>query len=136
MLMRTAGVEQPIDDGLGKPANIWARTGRRPVMAGGNADGTSRRWSTRAPLCSCITTFRNASSRMSHEPRKHSRLPIATDGRWRAWHATGPQCFLPAWRDLDFRPQGRKPQDERRCISNSAHIRSGRFPKRLHPGNR
>jgi len=38
-LVRTAGVEQPIDDGPGKPVHIWARTGRRPLLAGGNADG-------------------------------------------------------------------------------------------------
>jgi phosphoserine phosphatase len=38
-LYRTAGVEQPIDDGPGKPIHIWARTGRRPLLAGGNAEG-------------------------------------------------------------------------------------------------
>src|SRR4051812_20424351 len=38
-LVRTPGVELPIDDGPGKPAHIWARTGRRPLFAGGNANG-------------------------------------------------------------------------------------------------
>jgi phosphoglycolate phosphatase-like HAD superfamily hydrolase len=38
-LVRTEGVEQPIDDGPGKPVHIWARIGRRPLLAGGNADG-------------------------------------------------------------------------------------------------
>lgn len=38
-LVRLAGVEQPIDDGPGKPVHIWSRTGRRPLLAGGNADG-------------------------------------------------------------------------------------------------
>ena len=36
---RTMGVEQPIDDGPGKPVHIWMRTGRSPVLAGGNSDG-------------------------------------------------------------------------------------------------
>jgi hypothetical protein len=36
---RTRGVEQPIDDGPGKPVYLWTRTGRRPLLAGGNADG-------------------------------------------------------------------------------------------------
>ena len=36
---RTRGVEQPIDDGPGKPVHIWTRTGRTPLLAGGNADG-------------------------------------------------------------------------------------------------
>jgi phosphoserine phosphatase len=38
-LYRTAEVEQPIDDGPGKPIHIWTRTGRKPLLAGGNADG-------------------------------------------------------------------------------------------------
>jgi phosphoserine phosphatase len=38
-LYRTAGVEQPIDDGPGKPVHVWTRTGRKPLLAGGNADG-------------------------------------------------------------------------------------------------
>jgi hypothetical protein len=36
---RTGGVEQPIDEGPGKPIHLWSRTGRRPLLAGGNADG-------------------------------------------------------------------------------------------------
>ncbi len=36
---RTRGVEQPIDDGPGKPVHLWTRTGRRALLAGGNADG-------------------------------------------------------------------------------------------------
>jgi phosphoserine phosphatase len=38
-LVRGAGVEQPIDDGPGKPVHIWARTGRLPLFAAGNSDG-------------------------------------------------------------------------------------------------
>jgi phosphoserine phosphatase len=37
--LRTKDVEQPIDDGAGKPAHIWMRTGRKPLLACGNADG-------------------------------------------------------------------------------------------------
>jgi phosphoglycolate phosphatase-like HAD superfamily hydrolase len=36
---RTKGIEQPIDDGSGKPVHIWTRTGRKPLFAGGNSDG-------------------------------------------------------------------------------------------------
>jgi phosphoserine phosphatase len=36
---RARDVEQPIDDGPGKPVHIWSRTGRAPLLAGGNADG-------------------------------------------------------------------------------------------------
>jgi phosphoserine phosphatase len=38
-LYRTKVVEQPIDDGTGKPEHIWMRTGRKPLLACGNADG-------------------------------------------------------------------------------------------------
>jgi phosphoserine phosphatase len=36
---RAKGVEQPVDDGPGKPVHIWTRTGRKPLLACGNADG-------------------------------------------------------------------------------------------------
>jgi phosphoglycolate phosphatase-like HAD superfamily hydrolase len=36
---RLTSVEQPIDDGAGKPVHIWNRTGRLPLLAGGNSDG-------------------------------------------------------------------------------------------------
>jgi hypothetical protein len=36
---RARGAEQPVDDGPGKPVHIWARTGRKPLLACGNADG-------------------------------------------------------------------------------------------------
>jgi phosphoserine phosphatase len=38
-LIRGAGVDQPVDDGPGKPAHIWSRIGRLPLFAAGNADG-------------------------------------------------------------------------------------------------
>ena len=38
-VMRTRQVEQPIDDGPGKPLHIHRSIGRRPIMAAGNSDG-------------------------------------------------------------------------------------------------
>ena len=38
-LYHAKSVEQPIDDGPDKPEHIWMRTGRRPLLAAGNADG-------------------------------------------------------------------------------------------------
>ncbi len=38
-IYRTKGLEMPIDDGTGKPVHIWKRTGRKPLIACGNADG-------------------------------------------------------------------------------------------------
>jgi phosphoglycolate phosphatase-like HAD superfamily hydrolase len=38
-VVRTREIEQPIDDGPGKPPHIHRTIGRRPVMAAGNSDG-------------------------------------------------------------------------------------------------
>jgi hypothetical protein len=38
-IYRTRGVEQPIDDAPGKPVHVWTHTGRKPLLARGNADG-------------------------------------------------------------------------------------------------
>jgi phosphoglycolate phosphatase-like HAD superfamily hydrolase len=38
-VMRTKELEQPIDDGPGKPLHIHRATGRRPIMAAGNSNG-------------------------------------------------------------------------------------------------
>jgi phosphoglycolate phosphatase-like HAD superfamily hydrolase len=38
-VVRTKDIEQPIDDGPGKPVHIHRAIGRRPIMAAGNSDG-------------------------------------------------------------------------------------------------
>ena len=38
-VVRTKEIEQPIDDGPGKPLHIHRAAGRRPILAGGNSDG-------------------------------------------------------------------------------------------------
>ena len=38
-VMRTKELEQPVDDGPGKPLHIHRATGRRPILAAGNSDG-------------------------------------------------------------------------------------------------
>ena len=53
---RTKGIEQPIDDGPGKPVHIWARTGRKPLLAGGNADGDVAMLEQPASACWSATT--------------------------------------------------------------------------------
>ena len=39
VIMRKAGVIDPVDDGPGKPVNIQLHIGQKPVFAGGNSDG-------------------------------------------------------------------------------------------------
>jgi hypothetical protein len=38
-VLRNKDIEQPIDDGPGKPPHIHRATGRRPIFAAGNSDG-------------------------------------------------------------------------------------------------
>jgi len=38
-IVRTRELEQPIDDGPGKPSHIHRAIGRRPILAAGNSDG-------------------------------------------------------------------------------------------------
>ena len=38
-VLRTKEIEQPIDDGPGKPLHIHRAIGRRPILAAGNSDG-------------------------------------------------------------------------------------------------
>jgi phosphoglycolate phosphatase-like HAD superfamily hydrolase len=38
-VLRTKEIEQPIDDGPGKPTHIHRAIGRRPIVAAGNSDG-------------------------------------------------------------------------------------------------
>ena len=39
VLYRKPGLVEPMDDGPGKPVNIELHIGRKPIVAGGNADG-------------------------------------------------------------------------------------------------
>jgi phosphoserine phosphatase len=39
VLYRKPGLIEPLDDGPGKPVNIELHIGRKPILAGGNADG-------------------------------------------------------------------------------------------------
>ena len=77
-LVRTEGVEQPIDDGPGKPVHIWARTGRRPLLAGGNANGDVEMLAhARFSLLIATTT-----------PSASSRTPRVPNGLWRRQPST------------------------------------------------
>ena len=66
------------DDGPSKPVRIWSRTGRRPLIAGGNSNGDIpmlRYAGLKAgPGCACwsCTMTLTASSATPPEPRKRS----------------------------------------------------------------
>jgi phosphoserine phosphatase len=79
-LFRTNGVEQPIDDGPGKAVHIWTRTGRRPLLAGGNADGDVQMLETaRLPL---LIHHDDAKREFAYDAGAEKALAAANDHGW------------------------------------------------------
>ena len=72
------------DDGPEKPVRIWSRIGRRPILAGGNANGDIPMLAfAAAPValpcaCWCSTTTRSANSTTPPAPKKPSSAPVET----------------------------------------------------------
>ena len=85
-----------LDDGPQKPIRIWSRTGRRPLLAGGNSNGTSPCSTSpsiptgRSFACSCSTTTTSGSSPTPAVPNRHLRRPTPAVGRSSASRTTGP----------------------------------------------
>jgi phosphoserine phosphatase len=79
-LYRTSGVEQPIDDGPGKAVHIWTRAGRKPVLAGGNADGDVQMLETaRLPL---LVHHDDAKREFAYDAGAETALAAANDHGW------------------------------------------------------
>ncbi len=77
---------QPIDEDPGKPVHIWTRTGCKPLLAGGNADGDAAMLRTaRFGLLIRATTTGVA-------PRRVARLAAAGGGSI-CWWITGVKDF-------------------------------------------
>jgi phosphoglycolate phosphatase-like HAD superfamily hydrolase len=79
-LVRVVGVEQPIDDGAGKPVHIWARTGRRPLFAGGNADGDIEMLSS--ARFALLVHHDDAEREFAYDAGAERALSEATKRRW------------------------------------------------------
>ena len=74
------------DDGPEKPVRIWSRTGRRPLVAGGNSNGDipmlrfARSPAARRCGCWSCTMTPTASSTTSPAPRKPCSGPATARG--------------------------------------------------------
>jgi hypothetical protein len=85
-----------LDDGPQKPIRIWSRTGRRPLIAGGNSNGDipmldSPSIPASRPFgCSSCTTTASASSPTPAAPSRHWSGPARAAGRSSASRTTGP----------------------------------------------
>ena len=77
-----------LDDGPQKPIRIWSRTGRRPLLAGGNSNGdvpmlefAQHRTSRRCACSSCTTTPSGSSTTRAAPSRRSSGPARRLDGR-------------------------------------------------------
>jgi phosphoserine phosphatase len=77
---RTRGVEQPIDDGPGKPVHIWTRTGYRPLLAAGNADGDAAMLET--ARLALLIRHDDADREFAYEDGAQQALAAAAERDW------------------------------------------------------
>jgi phosphoserine phosphatase len=77
---RTRGVEQPIDDGPGKPVHIWTRTGYRPLLAAGNADGDAAMLET--ARLALLIRHDDAGREYAYEDGAEQALAAAAERDW------------------------------------------------------
>jgi phosphoglycolate phosphatase-like HAD superfamily hydrolase len=77
---RTAGIDQPIDDGPGKPVHIWTRTGRKPLFAGGNADGDTAMLET--ATFGLLVRHDDAEREFAYDTGAENALAAAADRGW------------------------------------------------------
>lgn len=77
---RTKGIEQPVDDGPGKPVHLWARTGRKPLLAGGNADGDAAM--PRAARLGLLVRHDDAGREFAHDTGAEKALANAKERGW------------------------------------------------------
>ena len=95
-VVRTKEIEQPIDDGPGKPPHIHRAIGRRPIMAAGNSDGDIHMLKYAGGhaeyrcSCWCITTTPSANTlttaarrRRCNWRRKRSWIVVSMKNDWK-----------------------------------------------------
>ncbi|MGZ7087765.1 MAG: HAD family hydrolase [Ilumatobacteraceae bacterium] len=79
-VVRTKGIEQPIDEGPGKPVHIWTRTGRKPLLAGGNADGDTSMLET--ARCSLLIHHDDGEREFAYDEGAEKALAEAGERAW------------------------------------------------------
>ena len=77
---------QPIDEDPGKPVHIWTRTGCKPLLAGGNADGDAAMLRTAR-----FSLLIRHDDRCGVPPGRHDWRPLGAGVS--AWRITGVKDF-------------------------------------------
>lgn len=85
-VMRTKEIEQPIDDGPGKPPHIHRAIGRRPVMAAGNSDGDIHMLKYarghKAPSLALLVHHDDAEREYAYDGGSEKALQLAAQDGW------------------------------------------------------
>jgi phosphoglycolate phosphatase-like HAD superfamily hydrolase len=85
-VMRTKEIEQPIDDGPGKPPHIHRAIGRRPIMAAGNSDGDIHMLKYarghKAPSLALLVHHDDAEREYAYDGGSEKALQLAAQDGW------------------------------------------------------
>jgi phosphoglycolate phosphatase-like HAD superfamily hydrolase len=85
-VLRSKEVEQPIDDGPGKPVHIHRTVGRRPIMAAGNSDGDIHMLKyakgNKAPSLALLLRHDDAEREYAYDAGAEKALQLAPAAGW------------------------------------------------------
>lgn len=85
-VIRTKAIEQPVDDGPGKPLHIHRAIGRRPILAAGNSDGDTHmlKYATghEGPSLSLLVLHDDAEREYAYETGAERALGLAASDGW------------------------------------------------------
>jgi phosphoglycolate phosphatase-like HAD superfamily hydrolase len=85
-VLRTKEIEQPIDDGPGKPVHIHRTIGRRPILAAGNSDGDIHMLkyacSGRGPSLALLVHHDDPAREYAYDAGSEKALELAPTAGW------------------------------------------------------
>jgi phosphoglycolate phosphatase-like HAD superfamily hydrolase len=81
-VLRTKEIEQPIDDGPGKPLHIHRAIGRRPIVAAGNSDGDIHMLKYAGSGLRLLVHHDDAEREYAYDGGSEKALQLAAQGGW------------------------------------------------------
>jgi len=81
-VLRTKEIEQPIDDGPGKPLHIHRAIGRKPIVAAGNSDGDIHMLKYAGSGLQLLVHHDDAEREYAYDGGSEKALQLATQDGW------------------------------------------------------
>jgi phosphoglycolate phosphatase-like HAD superfamily hydrolase len=81
-VLRTKEIEQPIDDGPGKPLHIHRAIGRKPIVAAGNSDGDIHMLKYAGSGLRLLVHHDDAEREYAYDGGSKKALQLAVQGGW------------------------------------------------------